>query len=1264
VDHPKKSEPTPSDLEITERLQRAREQFEAAWKLALKGQTPPAIEAYLKDQSEEECSALRDELQKLEREYRTRLTGSEGAGNASTVDFVPAARPAEPPLAASNPTIDFLPSHPGAADAAAASGSQVGVDAGVQRPSASDTPPTEQATIDVPKRFPVDPETTAVSAQPAADLQVGDFSLGESVDDRPATDSPRVAGYILLSELGRGGMGVVYKARQMALNRLVALKMLLAGGHAGPELLARFQTEAEAVARLAHPNIVHIYEVGEQDGLPYFSLEFVAGGSLAKKLAGKPQLARDAARLVETLARTMHYAHQHGIMHRDLKPANVLLTTEGVPKITDFGLAKRLEGDSSQTRSGALLGTPSYMAPEQARGQVREVGPLADVYALGAILYELLTGRPPFLAATPLDTIEQVRSQEPVPPSRLQPKVPSDLETICLKCLQKEVHKRYASAEALADDLHRFLAGEPILARPVRAPERLWRWCRRNPRVASLSAAVLVLLVAVVSSFTLISFRLARERQAVGEAGKMALERLERATTAMTSGNARQAEEILRWDDPLLVSSPSLAGVRGQLHDLRAQVRFYMEFKKLLDNARYHGLFGARGKLAEARQDGQQLLQYCDALAHRSGPASWGLPPLGAPQLELFQEDIAEVYLLAAQVEWDLLAATNKPAAEEQARVARQAIDWLDQAEKALPGCRPVYVQRAQSWERLGNQKAAEADHQRARALKPHSALDRYWHGLGSRMRGDAAQRKGESQQAQNCYRDAMADYAALLRIYPNHFWAYFDWATCHFQLGNFRDAIVGFTACIQIKPDVAWPYYNRGTAHERLKEYTEASEDFTAALQRDPRYAEAYYNRGFVSHAQGQTNQALENVAQALELNPNYARAHYLRAEIFRQRQRYEEASRAYDRALELKPDWTDAYWGRAASFFNQARYEQARADFTTVIRDRPKLAASYQYRGFANLRLKDFDASLADWKQLAQLQPANPEPLYYLACIQMGHRQCGPALQALDRALQIKADYVPAYLARAHLYQLQGKLSQALVDLDHVLGKLAPDDLGILNDRADVYRALGRLEAAATDYQRSIQLRPQEVDAYIGLALVYAKQGRTAQACACCESMVAAAPDSAEAHLRRAEFRRQQQQFAAALADCDQAARLAPHSVLPALVRAGIDAVHADYRRAVAEAERILEKAPANDGHVLYAAACVWSLAAQAAARDVPNHETHETHEQEYAERAITLLAQTLDKGFHDLNYQEHNRIRDDPALAPLHQQQRFRELFTYGP
>ncbi|HEY7311843.1 MAG TPA: serine/threonine-protein kinase [Gemmataceae bacterium] len=303
-----------------------------------------------------------------------------------------------------------------------------------------------------------------------------------------------VPGYEILDELGRGGMGVVYRARQVKADRVVALKMLLAGAYASATELARFRTEAEAVARLQHPHIVPIYEVGEHEGRPFFSMEFCGGGSLSDHLDGTPFPPREAARWIEVLARAMHAAHQKGIVHRDLKPANVLLTEDGAAKITDFGLAKKLD-EVGQTNTGAVIGTPSYMAPEQAGGRSREIGPATDVYALGAILYELLTGRPPFKAATALDTILQVVNTEPVPPRRLQPHVPRDLETVCLKCLAKSPAKRYATAADLADDLRRWLRHEPIRARPVGAVGRALKWVRRKPGMAALLAALFLVAV-------------------------------------------------------------------------------------------------------------------------------------------------------------------------------------------------------------------------------------------------------------------------------------------------------------------------------------------------------------------------------------------------------------------------------------------------------------------------------------------------------------------------------------------------------------------------------------------------------------------------------------------------------------------------------------------------------------------------------------------------------------------------------------------------
>lgn len=292
-------------------------------------------------------------------------------------------------------------------------------------------------------------------------------------------------------------MGVVYQARQSKLDRLVAVKMVLAGKHAHPEHLARFRTEAEAVARLQHPHIVQIYDIGEHEGLPYFCLEFVAGGSLDQKLNGTPLPPRRAAHLVEILGRAMRVAHLHGIVHRDLKPSNILLapsdSVHGIkldsnpeesgyyePKISDFGLAKKLDDVHGQTQSGAIMGTPGYMAPEQAGSKKDEIGPATDVYALGAILYELLTGRPPFVAETPLDTLLEVLEDDPAPPRLINTRVERDLETICLKCLEKEPASRYATALELAEDLRRYRQGEPIAARGFNVLDRLGRTLERS----------------------------------------------------------------------------------------------------------------------------------------------------------------------------------------------------------------------------------------------------------------------------------------------------------------------------------------------------------------------------------------------------------------------------------------------------------------------------------------------------------------------------------------------------------------------------------------------------------------------------------------------------------------------------------------------------------------------------------------------------------------------------------------------------------------
>jgi serine/threonine-protein kinase len=337
--------------------------------------------------------------------------------------------------------------------------------------------------------------------------------------DLPLPDElPVVPEHEVIGVLGRGGMGIVFRARHLQLNRPVALKMILAGAFALPSQRQRFLREAEGIAAIDHPNIVRVYDAGESDGRPWFTMELVEGQNLARKINGTPQPVGESVALVASIAEAIALAHRHAIVHRDLKPSNILLTPDGTPKVTDFGLARWAGDEAETTLTGSALGTPSYMAPEQASGgNSRVIGPAADVYSLGAILYELLTGRPPFRSDTATATIQQVLTSEVVPPSRLNARVPRDVQTICLKCLQKEPQRRYAGAEELADDLRRFERGEPIAARAPGRAERLIMWARRRPTHAALyatGAAAVLLLLAVVGVQT------ARQRRSTGRVAR------------------------------------------------------------------------------------------------------------------------------------------------------------------------------------------------------------------------------------------------------------------------------------------------------------------------------------------------------------------------------------------------------------------------------------------------------------------------------------------------------------------------------------------------------------------------------------------------------------------------------------------------------------------------------------------------------------------------------------------------------------------------
>jgi serine/threonine-protein kinase len=657
--------------------------------------------------------------------------------------------------------------------------------------------------------------------------------------DAPA---PRIPGYELETVLGRGGMGIVYLARHLRLNRLVALKTLLSGMYAGPRELSRFQREAEAVAALRHPNIVQIHDIGDQDGLPYFTMEYLEGGSLAKRLAGTPQPIGQAAGLVATLAEAVHVAHQGGIVHRDLKPANILLTADGTPKISDFGLARRLQDSAGITQSGAPLGTPSYMAPEQAEGQADAIGPAVDIYALGAILYELLTGRPPFRGETPTETTLQVLHQDPVPPARLNPRVPRDLETICLHCLHKHPSRRYATALALAEDLQRFARGDPIAARPVGVPERAVKWMRRHPSQTAMLAVSLLVVVLLVIGSAWLSIRNARLRDGVeGDLKELA-----------------GLQESARWPEARFVlerADARLGGAgSGDLRRRLDQARQGLELAKGLDGIRLRRL--TRGELPFDKARANR--EFAEVFAQA------GLGAVGDPPLQVaarINTSPVRAALVAALHDW-AVCATDKAQRGWLLEVARLADAGAD------------------TWRQLAFDPAVWddpgtlADVARTAPVARESAS--LLLALGERLReigGDAAPFLRRVQSA-----------------YPADFWA-------NLVLG---DAVLKaapveaggyYRAALASRPGAAVGYTSLGDALGAQNRLDEATAYYRRAVDVDPQYARGHTNLGNVLRAAGEVEEALTCYQRALEADPKYAWAHFDLASLLREEGRRGEA-------------------------------------------------------------------------------------------------------------------------------------------------------------------------------------------------------------------------------------------------------------------------------------------------------------------------------------------------------------------------------------
>jgi tetratricopeptide (TPR) repeat protein/tRNA A-37 threonylcarbamoyl transferase component Bud32 len=897
-------------------------------------------------------------------------------------------------------------------------------------------------------------------------------------------------------------MGVVYKARQLKANRPVALKMILAGTYASDTERQRFQAEAEAVARLGHPNIVQVYEVGEHDGLPFFSLEFCAGGALDRKLAGTPLSAAAAARLAVLLAQAVQAAHEKNIVHRDLKPANVLLTGDGTPKVTDFGLAKQLDAEGTeQTRSGVVMGTPAYMAPEQAAGRTREIGPLADVYSLGAILYELLTGRPPFKGASVVELLEQVRSSEPLPPSRLTRKLPRELETICLKCLQKEPGRRYGSARELADDLQRYLNNEPILARPASTGERLRKWARRRPAQAVAVALLLVSVVAVIAGT--IFYGRSREEEANAKEQEAAANKLQ--ADILREREERRGKVVDLWVKGQEAEKADELDLAASRYNQALPLAPDSEWERRLKEAAaaVQAKRTARDDTQKLAAEGGKLQQSFErfrphrdqvifhSISFRKEDAANNLAVVrteasqGLAQLALSSEQLERIP--SELQRWRRLLEETGPVALE---CAEMLLAWAE-AEAAVSS--PRAQELRETAKRLLNEGARPAAAARLRQANGHlhAALDSY--------------RNGRIPAA-------LASCEKVLTDQPRDFRAQYLKALCNLHDQRWDLAQVGLTACLGQRKDHPVLLSLLGLAHGRQaashkdrnsgaarKEFAAAEAAFERALAgetRAPYRAAVLNSRGTVRLQQGRWDEAHQDLREVIALQPCDYRGHVNLAHAYRGRRDLEQAVVALDAAIGLHND-AALYSLRARVQMQRGRPELARQDYETVVvllkpgtRSDLLAPAHVELARLAH-RARNHGAALAHCAKALEAIPDFAAAYRQRAESLLARHQNAEAATALDRYLDLEQKGNPrvrqslarAYKARGILHAERGDYVQAIRAYDRSIGLSA--DAETLTLRGWDYLRLGSPTLALPDLEEAVRQAPANAQARCGRAL-----------------------------------------------------------------------------------------------------------------------------------------------------------------------------------